>query len=130
MDFHSIYEHGFARVAACTQRITIAEPLANAEAVLRQARACDEDGVAVALFPELCLTGYSIEDLLLQDAVLDAATIVSSAASAPSSCSLVASMSARSGSMRVLTCAASASPSSWSYGLSMSMMRVATRGTG
>jgi NAD+ synthase (glutamine-hydrolysing) len=71
MDFHSIYEHGFARVAACTERITIAEPQANAEAVLRQARACDEDGVAVALFPELCLTGYSIEDLLLQDAVLD-----------------------------------------------------------
>ena len=72
MDFHSIYEHGFARVAACTERITIADPQANAEAVLRQARACNEEGVAVALFPELCLTGYSIEDLLLQDAVLDA----------------------------------------------------------
>ena len=27
----------------------------------------------MALFPELCLTGYSIEDLLLQDAVLDGA---------------------------------------------------------
>ena len=71
MDFHSIYEHGFARVAACTERITIADPQANAEAVLRQARACDEEGVAVAVFPELCLVGYSIEDLLLQDAVLD-----------------------------------------------------------
>ena len=60
MDFHNIYEHGFARVAACTERITIADPEANAEALLRQARACDEEGVAVALFPELCLTGYSI----------------------------------------------------------------------
>lgn len=28
-------------------------------------------GVAVAIFPELCLTGYSIEDLILQDTVLD-----------------------------------------------------------
>jgi predicted amidohydrolase len=28
-------------------------------------------GVAVAVFPELCLSGYSIEDLLLQDALLD-----------------------------------------------------------
>jgi NAD+ synthase (glutamine-hydrolysing) len=71
MDFHCIYEHGFARVAACTERVAIADPPANAEAVLRQARACDEEGVAVAVFPELCLTGYSIEDLLLQDAVLD-----------------------------------------------------------
>jgi NAD+ synthase (glutamine-hydrolysing) len=71
MDFRSLYEHGFARVAACTQPVAIADPPANAEAVLRQARACDADGVAVAVFPELCLTGYSIEDLLLQDAVLD-----------------------------------------------------------
>ncbi len=71
MDFRCIYEHGFARVAACTERIRIADPPFNAEAVLRQARACDGEGVAVAVFPELCLTGYSIEDLLLQDAVLD-----------------------------------------------------------
>src|SRR3954454_7994034 len=71
MHFRSPYAHGFARVAACTERIAIADPPANAEAVLRQARACAEEGVAIALFPELTLTGYSIEDLLLQDAVLD-----------------------------------------------------------
>ena len=71
MNFRSLYQHGFARVAACTGRIAIADPPANAEVVLRLARACDEDGVAVAVFPELCLTGYSIEYLLLQDAVLD-----------------------------------------------------------
>jgi NAD+ synthase (glutamine-hydrolysing) len=71
MNFHSLYQHGFARVAACTGHVATADPPANAEVVLRLARACDEDGVAVALFPELCLTGYSIEDLLLQDAVLD-----------------------------------------------------------
>jgi NAD+ synthase (glutamine-hydrolysing) len=73
MNFRSIYQHGFARVAACTARIAIADPPVNAEAVLRQARECAEEGVAVALFPELNLTGYSIEDLLLQDAVLDGA---------------------------------------------------------
>ena len=73
MSFRSPYAHGFARVAACTTRVTIADPPANAEAVLGQARGCAEEGVAVALFPELCLTGYSIEDLLLQDAVLDGA---------------------------------------------------------
>jgi NAD+ synthase (glutamine-hydrolysing) len=72
VNFSSLYTHGFARIAACTGRTAIADPAANAEAILRQARDCDADGVAVALFPELGLTGYSIEDLLLQDAVLDA----------------------------------------------------------
>ena len=71
MDFPSLYAHGLTRVAACTQRTAVADPQANAEAVLRQSRACDKQGVAVAVFPELTLTGYSIEDLLLQDAVLD-----------------------------------------------------------
>src|SRR4051794_35018409 len=71
MDFRSPYAHGFARVAACTAPVAIADPPANAQAVLRQARACAAEGVAVALFPELCLSGYSIEDLLLQDALLD-----------------------------------------------------------
>ncbi|MGV9229628.1 NAD(+) synthase [Streptomyces nigra] len=71
MNFWSIYQHGFARVAACTGHTVIADPRANAEAALLQARRCAEEGVAVAVFPELGLTGYSIEDLLLQDVVLD-----------------------------------------------------------
>jgi NAD+ synthase (glutamine-hydrolysing) len=71
MEFRCLYQHGFARVAACTGHTTIADPAANAESVIEQARACDGEGVAVALFPELCLSGYSIEDLLMQDAVLD-----------------------------------------------------------
>ncbi|MQY10441.1 Glutamine-dependent NAD(+) synthetase [Streptomyces sp. RB5] len=71
MNFWSIYQHGFARVAACTGHAAIADPLTAADAVLTQARRCADDGVAVAVFPELCLTGYSIEDLLLQDVVLD-----------------------------------------------------------
>jgi NAD+ synthase (glutamine-hydrolysing) len=71
VSFRSIYQHGFARVAACTGHATLAEPHANAEAVLAQGRSCAREGVAVAVFPELCLSGYSIEDLLLQDALLD-----------------------------------------------------------
>jgi NAD+ synthase (glutamine-hydrolysing) len=72
MDFYSAYRHGFVRVAACTHHTTIADPVANAEAVLRVARACHDDSVALAVFPELTLSGYSIEDILLQDALLDA----------------------------------------------------------
>ncbi len=72
MDFYSAYQHGFVRVAACTQHTAIGDPVANAESVLAATRDCDADGVALAVFPELTLSGYSIEDILLQDALLDA----------------------------------------------------------
>lgn len=72
MDFFSAYARGFARVAACTHKTVLADPAANAESVRRIARSCHDDGVAVAVFPELTLSGYSIEDILLQDSLLDA----------------------------------------------------------
>ncbi|BBZ13179.1 NAD(+) synthase [Mycobacterium branderi] len=72
MDFYNAYSQGFVRVAACTHHTTIADPAANAAAVLRMARECHDDGVALAVFPELTLSGYSIEDILLQDVLLDA----------------------------------------------------------
>ncbi|RYF44804.1 MAG: hypothetical protein EOO27_42605 [Comamonadaceae bacterium] len=74
MDFNSCYSHGFARVAACTIPVAIADPATNAASVLAEARACHDEGVAVAIFPELCLTGYAIDDLVMQDVVLEATT--------------------------------------------------------
>jgi len=71
VNFDSAYDQGFVRVAACTVPVSIAGPRGNAAAVLEQARVCDAEGVAIAVFPELALTGYSIEDLLLQETVLD-----------------------------------------------------------
>src|SRR5690242_14402941 len=70
-DFRSIYRHGYARVAACTIRSSIADPAANARSVAAAARRCGAEGAVLAVFPELALSGYSIEDLLLQDALLD-----------------------------------------------------------
>ncbi|CAM3311033.1 NAD(+) synthase [Mycobacterium frederiksbergense] len=72
MDFYSAYRHGFVRVAACTHHTTLAVPAANAESVLRLARECHDEAVGLAVFPELTLSGYSIEDILLQDTLLDA----------------------------------------------------------
>jgi NAD+ synthase (glutamine-hydrolysing) len=71
VDFRSPYRHGFLRVSACTLTTTIAQPAANADAVLRLARECHDDGAGLAVFPELTLSGYSIEDVLLQDTLLD-----------------------------------------------------------
>jgi NAD+ synthase (glutamine-hydrolysing) len=72
MSFRAIYRHGFARVAACTIASAIADPATNAEAVLRVAQECDARGTAIAVFPELALSAYAIDDLRLQDALLDA----------------------------------------------------------
>ncbi|MGI8646582.1 MAG: nitrilase-related carbon-nitrogen hydrolase, partial [Nocardioides sp.] len=70
VDFYSAYAQGFARVAACTVPVAIADPAVNAATVLEQARVCHDEGVAVALFPELALSGYAIDDLLMQDTLL------------------------------------------------------------
>jgi NAD+ synthase (glutamine-hydrolysing) len=72
VDFYSAYRHGFVRVAACTHHTTLADPAANAASVLRLARECHDESVALAVFPELTLSGYSIEDILLSDTLLDA----------------------------------------------------------
>ena len=71
MDFRNAYAHGFARVAACTLPVALADPATNAQATIEQVRALHDDGVAVALFPELGLSGYAIDDLHLQDVLLD-----------------------------------------------------------
>jgi NAD+ synthase (glutamine-hydrolysing) len=70
MDFYNVYSQGFVRVAACTHRVTIGDPAANAESVLRLARECHDDSVALAIFPEMALSGYSIEDIVMQDLLL------------------------------------------------------------
>jgi NAD+ synthase (glutamine-hydrolysing) len=71
MDFYNSYRQGFVRVAACTHHTTLGDPAANAASVLGLARDCHDDAVALAVFPELTLSGYSIEDVLLQDSLLD-----------------------------------------------------------
>ncbi|MGE3302651.1 MAG: NAD(+) synthase [Hyphomonadaceae bacterium] len=68
--FRSLYAHGFVRAAACAPRIAPADPAANAAETLALARKAHERRAALALFPELGLSGYAIDDLLMQDALL------------------------------------------------------------
>ncbi|TAL80265.1 MAG: NAD(+) synthase [Beijerinckiaceae bacterium] len=70
MSFRSIYTHGFVRVAACTHRGRVAEPAENASAILKMLAPLHERSVAVAVFPELALSSYAIDDLLLQESLL------------------------------------------------------------
>ena len=68
VDFYSAYAQGFARVAACTLPHRHRRPARQRGGGARAGpRPATSEGVAVAIFPELCLTGYSIDDLLLQE---------------------------------------------------------------
>ncbi len=70
--FFSMHAQGFVRVAACTPSIRIAEPAANAAEAIAMTQQGDERHVDLMLFPELGLSAYAIDDLVLQDTVLDA----------------------------------------------------------
>ncbi|MCE2565677.1 NAD(+) synthase [Komagataeibacter sp. FNDCF1] len=69
--FHGLYQHGFARVAACTLPVVLADPMENARRIDEGVRACHEAGAVLAVFPELGLSGYAIDDLRQQDVLLD-----------------------------------------------------------
>ncbi len=70
--FTSLYTHGFVRVAACAPVVAPADPATNAERILAFWRDADVEKAAILLTPELSLSGYAIDDLLLQSALLDA----------------------------------------------------------
>ncbi len=70
--FNNLYAHGFVRVAACAPVVAPANPAANAEAILKFWREADTERAALLLTPELSLSAYAIDDLLLQDPLLDA----------------------------------------------------------
>lgn len=73
----SLYDHGFVRVAACTAVGRVGDAASNADAMLASWQACHDDGAALAVFPELALSSYAIDDLLMQDALLDAVVAAS-----------------------------------------------------
>ena len=49
MSFASLYAHGFARVAACTTDVYVADPARNAASVIEVAQKASAEGVAVAV---------------------------------------------------------------------------------
>src|SRR5262245_9155443 len=70
--FHSLYAHDFVRIAACVPRMQVAGVAANLAETLRLAGEGDAARAALMIFPELGLSAYAIDDLLLQDSLLDA----------------------------------------------------------
>jgi NAD+ synthase (glutamine-hydrolysing) len=70
-NFYSLYSHAFVRLACCVPRTRVADAAFNLGQTLRLARQGDESRTAIMIFPELGLSSYAIDDLLMQDALLD-----------------------------------------------------------
>jgi NAD+ synthase (glutamine-hydrolysing) len=68
--FYSLHRQGFVRIAACTPELSVGDPAFNAQATLALVREGQGRFVDLMVFPELGMSAYAIDDLLLQDALL------------------------------------------------------------
>lgn len=64
---------GFVKVAAVTPDIKVADCRYNMESIKKEIYRCRKEAVKIAVFPELCITGYTCGDLFLQDILLEEA---------------------------------------------------------
>ena len=66
----SYSELGYIKVAAASCAVTLADVASNVDAILDQAKILADQNVSIAAFPELCLSGYSAEDLFFNETLL------------------------------------------------------------
>ena len=62
---------GFIKVAACSPKVVLADPKANADAIIAALHRAAAHGVRLAAFPELAMTGYTCGDLFMHELLLD-----------------------------------------------------------
>ncbi len=61
-----MHNFGFMRVAAVTPKVKIGNVEYNVAEILSLAEKINQYGADVAIFPELCLTGYTCGDLFFR----------------------------------------------------------------
>lgn len=66
-------KHGFIKVAAATPKVQVADVKYNVEQIKLLMDEAIGKKVAVTVFPELCITGYTCGELFLQDVLLKGA---------------------------------------------------------
>lgn len=66
-------KNGFVKVAAGTPKIQVADCIHNTEEILKIIKEMETEGAKIMAFPELCITGYTCEDLFWQNVLLDSA---------------------------------------------------------
>lgn len=65
-------DQGFIKAAAVTPPVRVADVEYNREQIEKGVEEAAAHGAKIIVFPELCLCGYTCEDLLLQDLLLEA----------------------------------------------------------
>jgi NAD+ synthase (glutamine-hydrolysing) len=71
--FFDLHTHGFVRVATSTPQVRTADVTFNRDAIIEEAKRAHAAHVDLVVYPELCVSSYAIDDLLMQSALLDAA---------------------------------------------------------
>jgi len=66
---------GFIKAAALTPKIKVADPEYNIKVIMEKYDEAVEKGAKIIVFPELCITGYTCNDLFLQETLLESAKI-------------------------------------------------------
>jgi len=66
-------KYGYIRLAAVTPKIKVADCRHNTEQILALAKQAYVNDASVLVFPELCITGYTCNDLFLQNTLIDSA---------------------------------------------------------
>lgn len=64
---------GYVKVAAITPKVVVADVDANVEEIITYMEMVDDQEIKVAVFPELCITGYTCGDLFEQELLLNKA---------------------------------------------------------
>ncbi len=64
---------GYIRVASASFEITLANVKKNTEKIIKLIYEAKENHTQILVFPELCLTGYTLQDLFFQSRVLNEA---------------------------------------------------------
>ena len=60
-------EYGYIRVGAIVNEIHLCDPIWNALEIIRNLKIAEEKGVEIVTTPELSLTGYTAQDMFLND---------------------------------------------------------------
>ena len=66
-------EQGFVRVGAVVPKLKVADTEFNCNEIIKQIERASNNKIQIAVFPELCVTGYTCQDLFEQDTLLEEA---------------------------------------------------------
>ena len=66
-------KQGFVKVAAVTPKIRVADTVYNTKKIAELMEESVKGGAKIVVFPELCITGYTCQDLFLQERLLQGA---------------------------------------------------------